>query len=355
MAKKFQRALRGRGALSLPDDRYSELQREELDDGWYREQEERIPRSLFIDHSQAIINYNHSPDVPFNRSMNPYRGCEHGCVYCFARPTHAYLGFSPGLDFETKITYKPEAALLLRQTLAKAAYVCEPITLGINTDAYQPVEKELRITRALIEVLHETQHPFSLVTKSALIERDIDLLSEMAKQDLVQVAISITTLDRHLSRKMEPRAASPRRRLQTVCRLREAGVPVMVLLAPIIPVLTEYELEKILEQVKDAGALDAGYVLLRLPHETKTLFEEWLNAHEPLKARHVMNRMRDFRGGKLYDATFGKRMTGEGVYAELLKKRFWKMKNTLAFAGMPALQCGAFVKPVPKGAQLALF
>ena len=355
MAKNFQMPLRGRGALSLPDDRYSEFNREHLDDGWQQEDRQSRATSLIADNSKKIINYNDSPDVPFDRSINPYRGCEHGCVYCFARPTHAYLGLSPGLDFETQLTYKPNAAALLQQELAKRSYICKPITLGINTDAYQPIERRLGITREIIRVLHDAHHPFTVVTKSSLIERDVDLLSAMAKKRLVHVAVSVTTLNRQLSRHLEPRAATPQRRLQTIQRLRDVGIPVMVLVAPVIPVLTEYELEKILQAVRKAGALDAGYVLLRLPHETKELFEQWLTHYHPLKAKHVMNRIRDCRGGKLYDATYGKRMVGEGPYAELLSKRFSKMKAQLMFQGMPSLDCNEFNKPVLKGSQLTLF
>ena len=356
MAKRLLKPLRGRGALSLPDNRFSALQREVVDDGWCNEEPlSSVTTNVTIDSAKSIINYNDSPDVPFDRSINPYRGCEHGCVYCFARPTHAYLGLSPGLDFETKISYKANAAELLESELAKKSYRCKPITLGINTDAYQPIERKFKITRQLLHVLQKSAHPVMIVSKSSLIERDIDLLASMAQRSLVHVAISVTTLDHHLSRKLEPRAASPKRRLQTIQRLRDAGIPVMVLIAPVIPVLTEYELEAILEAVNEAGALDVGYVLLRLPHETKELFEQWLSEHEPLKASHVLNRMRVLRGGELYDAQFAERMTGKGVYAELLAQRFQLMKRKLAFAGMPDLDTSQFVVPMKQGAQMLLF
>lgn len=353
--KKWQPS-KGRGALSSPDNRFDAMQREQFDDGWQNEPE-LAPQTttLLEDNSKTIINYNDSPDVPFERSINPYRGCEHGCVYCFARPTHAYLGFSPGLDFETKLTYKPNAAALLREALAKRSYVCQPITLGINTDAYQPIERKLRITRSIVEVLHETHHPYMVVTKSALIERDIDLMAQMAQKRLVEIVVSVTTLDRDLARKLEPRAAAPQRRLAVIRQLHEAGIPVSVLIAPIVPVLTEHELENILEAVREAGALDAGYVLLRLPHETKQLMEEWLHAHQPLKAQHVMNRIRDCHGGKLYDATFGQRMVGQGVYAQLLSQRFSTMKKKLAFPGSPALDCSLFTPPAACVGQMSLF
>ena len=348
--------LRGRGALSLPDNRFSELQREDADDGWFKEESlTSVATHVTADSARSIINYNESPDVPFDRSINPYRGCEHGCVYCFARPTHAYLGLSPGLDFETHLSYKANAAELLEQELGKKNYYCQPITLGINTDAYQPLERKLKITRQLLHVLKKSSHPVMIVSKSSLIERDIDVLASMAQRKLVHVAISVTTLDHHLSRKLEPRAASPQRRLQSIRRLREAGIPVMVLIAPVIPVLTECELENIMSEVKEAGAMDVAYVLLRLPHETKELFEQWLLEHVPLKADHVLNRMRELRGGKLYDAQFGKRMVGEGVYAELLAQRFQLMKKKLTFVGMPGLDTSQFVPPVKQGAQMSLF
>lgn len=340
--------LRGRGAPNNPDNRFAEHGREALDDSWGKLDEPAPPlrTELFVDTSKSLINYNDSPDVPFDRSINPYRGCEHGCVYCFARPSHAYLGLSPGLDFESRIFYKPDAAVLLRKELSKPGYQCAPIALGINTDAYQPAERRLGITRAVIEVLAEFGHPFSIVTKSALIERDIDLLAAMAERHLVQVAVSVTTLDRQLARTMEPRAAAPERRLETIRRLRSAGVPVTVLVAPMIPFLNDDELETILAAVREAGALDAGYVLLRLPHEVKDLFKDWLAAHVPLKAERVMNRIRDCRGGKEYDSRFGTRMRSEGEYADLISRRFRLVRNKLGFPGVESsLDCGQFKVP----------
>jgi DNA repair photolyase len=276
-------------------------------------------------------------------------------VYCFARPTHAYLGLSPGLDFESRILHKPDAAALLRRELSKPGYACAPIALGVNTDAYQPVERTLGITRAVIEVLAEFGHPFSVVTKSALIERDLDLLAEMAERRLAQVAISITTLDRPLARALEPRAAAPERRLETIRRLRAAGVPVIVLVAPMIPFLNDHEMETILAALREAGALDAAYILLRLPNEVKDLFKDWLAAHAPLKAERVMNRLRDCRGGKNYDSRFGTRMRGEGEYADLISRRFRLAKQKLGFPGFDApLDRGQFKVP-GRARQLDLF
>ncbi len=272
--------------------------------------------------SRTIISRNKSPDVGFDQSINPYKGCEHGCIYCFARPTHAYLDFSPGLDFETKIVHKTNAADLLRRELAKPAYDCSPIALGINTDCYQPLEKQLGTTRSLLEIMLETRHPVTIVTKSALVERDLDLLAELARLGLTQVALSITTLDEELKRRMEPRTASPRRRLKTVERLAGAGVPTGVMFAPVIPALNDHELEAILEASAEAGALWAGYTVLRLPNEVRPLFKDWLAEQYPLRAQHVMSRVRQIRGGKENDSTFGRRHRGQGLYADLLRQRF---------------------------------
>lgn len=348
---------RGRGALDNPDNRFAEHGREAFDDGWDSLGEPAPPlrTELFADTSKSLINYNDSPDIPFDRSINPYRGCEHGCVYCFARPTHAYLGLSPGLDFESRIFYKPDAPALLRRELSRPSYRCAPIALGINTDAYQPAERRLGLTRAVIEVLAEFGHPFSIVTKSALIERDLDLLAAMAERHLVQAAVSVTTLDRHLARALEPRAAAPERRLETICRLRAAGVPVIALVAPMIPFLNDHELEDILAAVREAGALDAGYVLLRLPHEVKDLFQDWLAAHVPLKAERVMKRIRDCRGGKDYDSRFGTRMRGEGEYADLISRRVRLARKKIGFPGNDTpLDCAQFKVP-GRAEQLELF
>lgn len=309
-----------------------------------------LTTEVIVDNSRSVITYNDSPDIPFDRSINPYRGCEHGCVYCFARPTHSYLGYSAGLDFESRILIKPDAARLLREELSKRSYHCAPLALGTNTDPYQPLERQQRIMRQILEVLAETRHPVSIVTKSALVERDIDLLATMAEQGLAAVFLSITTLDKKLARKLEPRAASPQRRLETLSRLHAAGIPVGVMVAPVIPVLTDHELEAIITAAQAAGARTADYILLRLPHEVAELLEEWLYQHYPLKAEHVMNRIRDSRGGKAYDADFAQRQTGSGQYAGLLGQRFrltcrkHGLQNNL-----PALRCDLFRKPSAGG------
>jgi len=347
----------GRGATISPDNRYSNNQRDYFDDGWGEsdsEQSKKTSTQLMIDNAKSIISYNQSPDVPFDRSINPYRGCEHGCVYCFARPSHAYLDLSPGLDFETKLFHKPNAAELLKAELAKKSYRCAPIAIGVNTDAYQPVEKELKLTRQILEVLIEHKHPFYIITKSSLIERDIDLIAEAAKNNLAQVAISLTTLDRKLSRSMEPRAVAPQRRLQIIKRLSEAGIPVEAFIAPLIPVLNDSELEKLLTTAREHGATDAIYILLRLPREVDEIFYQWLIMHEPLKAEHIMQRVRDMRGGKNYQAKFGQRMRGTGVFADLMEQRFKLAYKKLKFPGGSELQSDIFIAPHPYG-QLGLF
>jgi len=348
---------RGRGATIDPPNRYDSLHREWVDDGWEglaALAQEQVGTRLIADAAREIIQRNRSPDVPFDRSVNPYRGCEHGCIYCFARPTHAHLGHSPGLDFETCIHYKPEAAERLRETLASPGYVPAPLALGINTDAWQPSERRLGLTRRLLEVLCEARHPVSIVTKSALIERDLDLLSEMARRRLVQVALSVTTLDGELARRMEPRAAAPRRRIETLRRLHEAGVPVGVLVAPVIPFLNDHELERILTACREAGASHAGYVLLRLPLEVAPLFDAWLETHYPERRSRILNRIRDCRDGRLYDASFGVRMRGRGIYAETIAKRFRRAAERLGYGPPPALDVTAF-RPPGVGGQLALF
>ena len=342
---------KGRGALSNQTGRFEAHTNEAFDDGWDDPDKfsAKILTQLAIDSAKSVITYNQSPDVPFDRSINPYRGCEHGCVYCFARPTHAYYGLSPGLDFETKLFYKPNAPALLKAELAAKNYRPAPVALGINTDAYQPVERQLNLTRRILDVLHETRHPVSIVTKSALIERDLDLLGSMAQHGLIHVCLSITTLNPDLARRMEPRAAAPKRRLQTLTILAEAGIPVSVLFAPLIPMLNDNELETIMQQAKDAGALDAGYVFLRLPHELKDLFAEWLQTHEPLKAQHIMNRVYEARGGKAYDSSFGLRMRGTGQYAELLAKRYKLAIRKLDFPGLPLFNTSLFRPSVMHG------
>ena len=306
--------------------------------------------------SRSILTFNQSPDLPFDRSVNPYRGCEHGCVYCFARPTHAYLGLSPGLDFETRLFSKPEAAALLEESLRKPGYRCQTLALGVNTDAYQPVERKLEITRSLLQVLRRFRHPVAIVTKSALIERDIDILSEMAQRRLVSVYVSMTTLDAGLARKLEPRASAPQRRLQTIRKLAQAGVPVSTLVAPVIPVLTDPEMDAILAAVKDAGAQSAAYIMLRLPLEVSELFQQWLQEHYPLKAAHVMTRVRDTRGGKDYDSRFGVRLSGSGAFADIIAQRFALACRRLDLKPRDySLDNSAFRVPARSGDQLGLF
>jgi DNA repair photolyase len=328
---------KGRGATSNLEGRFEGWTREPAHDGWsapHAEGDEAPPPLQTIvtpEHAKSIISRNDSPDVGFEQSVNPYRGCEHGCVYCFARPSHAYLGLSPGLDFETRIFAKVNAAELLRRELAAPGYRCRTIMLGVNTDAYQPAERALRITRSVLEVLAECEHPVALITKSALIERDIDLLAPMARHALVHAHVSITNLDPELARKLEPRAAAPYRRVEAIRRLAEAGVPVGVMVAPVIPSMTDRDLEEILERARVAGATSAGYVLLRLPHEVAPLFKEWLGTHHPLKAGHVISLVRQMSGGKDYDARFGARQRGSGEFAELLAQRFRLACRRLGF------------------------
>ena len=313
---------KGRGAISNPDGRFETTQHYWEDDGWFQEETNKPKTTLLVDAAKSIISRNQSPDVPFTQSINPYKGCEHGCVYCFARPTHEYLGFSPGLDFETKLFYKPNAAELLRKELSKKSYRCSVIALGVNTDCYQPIEKKLKIARALLEVMCEFKQPVAIITKSALIERDIDLLADMAREQLAQVYLSITSLDSELSRRLEPRATAPPRRLRTLENLAAAGIPTGVLIAPVIPALNEPELETIVTRVAATGAISANYISLRLPHAVKDLFQQWLRAHYPLKAEHVMNIVRAMHGGNDYEPKFGQRMRGSGEYAELIAARF---------------------------------
>ncbi|HAD29986.1 MAG TPA: radical SAM protein, partial [Methylophaga sp.] len=285
--------------------------------------------------------------------INPYRGCEHGCIYCYARPSHAYLGLSPGLDFETRLTAKPNSAILLKKELAAKSYSCSPISLGANTDPYQPIEREYQITRQILQVLNETCHPCHIVTKSSMVERDIDILQQMARQNLVRVHLSVTTLDPALSRLLEPRASAPKRRLQTIETLRAAGIEVTVLIAPVIPVLTDAELENIVKAVTDAGALDVNYILLRLPLEVSPLFENWLQTHRPDQAQHILNRIHDLRGGKNNDPRFGHRLRGEGIFADLLAQRFRNITKKLQIdSKLAPLRQDLFQAP---GQQLSLF
>ena len=325
-------ATKGRGAVSNIQGRHELNGRERFDDGW-AVSEDDIPapfKTVVSDEvAKSILSRNSSPDIPFNVSLNPYRGCEHGCIYCFARPTHSYLGLSPGLDFESRLFAKVNAPELLRRELARPGYVPEHIAIGVNTDAYQPCERERGITRQVLEVLSECRHPAGLITKSSLIERDIDLLAPMAAKGLACAAITLTTLDAQIARTLEPRAAAPMRRLRTIRTLTDAGILVSVSVAPIIPFVTEPEIERILEAARDAGAVGAHYTVLRLPNEVNPLFQEWLQAHFPDRAARVMNRIRDMRGGKDYDSDFARRMHGEGVWADLIRQRFEKAAERL--------------------------
>ena len=314
---------KGRGAGINPEGRFENVVREAFDDGWHHEQSDAALRThVTVEYAKSIISRNDSPDIPFSQSINPYRGCEHGCIYCYARPSHAYVNLSPGMDFETRLFAKVNAAELLRAELAKPGYRCEPIALGMNTDAYQPIERDYKITRGILEVLAECDHPVSLVTKNALVERDLDILAPMAQKNLVNVFISLNNLNHELARRLEPRAVAPARRVETMRRLAAAGVPVGVIVAPVIPFLTDHQIEPVLEAAYKAGARSAGYVLMRLPYEVKDLFRNWLDTHYPLKARHVMSRVQQMRGGRDNDPNFGSRMRGSGEFADLLRKRF---------------------------------
>ena len=315
-------AVKGRGATLQIDGRFESVKRERFDDDWGTDDEELPPfrTTVTVERAKSVIQRQDASNPSFSQSLNAYRGCEHGCIYCFARSSHGYLNLSPGLDFETKLFAKPDAAKLLRAELAKPSYRCAPIALGTNTDPYQPIEREWQITRQIIEVLAECRHPLTIVTKSALIERDLDLLAQLARDRLVQVYISVTTLDAPLARKLEPRASSPRRRLQAVARLNAAGVPCGVMVAPVIPFLTDAELENVLQAAHEHGARSAGYSLLRLPYELKELFGDWLATHYPLKAEHVINRLREMRGGS--DAGLGSYLRYNDQFSELLAQRF---------------------------------
>jgi len=353
-------AFKGRGAASYVPGRYAVTTAHGEDDGW---------GSIYVDDgtstrpetrvteetARSIISRNDSPDIAFGQSVNPYRGCEHGCVYCFARPSHAYLELSPGLDFETRLFAKVNAAERLQNELARPGYRCAPIALGINTDSYQPIERRFRITRGVMEVLDACSHPFSLITKNASIVRDIELLASMAKRGLVSVYFSVTTLDNQLSAKMEPRASAPHSRLKAMRTLAEAGVPVGVMVAPTIPMINDGELEHILAAAHEAGARAAGYVVLRLPHELKQVWREWLQLHYPDRAAHVMSLIQQMSGGKDYDSRFGQRMRGEGPFAQLIAQRFQKAWRRHGFGRLPALDTSRFVAPRKPTPQLELF
>ena len=353
---------RQRGALSQIQGRFETVERAAFDDGWEREDEPLAPlqTTVTVERARSIISKNDSPDIPFDQSINPYRGCEHGCIYCYSRPSHSYLELSPGLDFETKLFAKTNAAELLREELAKPGYAVSPISLGANTDCYQPAERKYGITRQIIEVLAECDHPLTIVTKSALVERDLELLAPMAQKNLVKVFVSIGTLDRVLARRLEPRAASPQRRLDTLRALSAAGVPCGVMVAALIPALNDKTLEHVLEKAANAGAREAAYVILRLPNELKDLFKEWLATHYPERADHVISIVRQMRGGKDNDPRFGERMRGTGNFAELISKRFAIACKRFGLNGhgggrrLPELDCSQFVPPSPAG-QMKLF
>ena len=347
---------RGRGAVSNAAGRF-DLVRTDESDGWdIPETRAGFKTQVSLEVARSIISYNKSPDLPFDRSINPYRGCEHGCIYCFARPSHAYLGLSPGLDFETRLVARPNAANVLRQELSKPRYKVAPIAIGTNTDPYQPIEKDHRITRACLQVLSEFNHPVAIVTKGAMIERDLDILGPMAARGLVRVGVSLTTLDAGLSRRMEPRAPSPKRRLLMIKRLVESGVPVRVMTSPVIPGLTDHEVEALLEAGKEAGADAASWIMLRLPREVSVLWQDWLAEHEPGKAARVMARLREMHGGRDYDPRWGHRMRGEGEYAEMIGQRFKAAARRVELdQRTAALRCDLFAVPAQAGDQLSLF
>ena len=349
--------LKGRGALSNPAGRFDRTGLEAFDDGWYREETpDSVATSLQPDRARGVITTNDSPDIGFEYSINPYRGCEHGCIYCYARPSHAYMGLSSGLDFETKLFYKADVGKVLEAELARPRYVCKPIMLGSNTDPYQPAERKLAVTREILTVLAATRHPVSIVTKGVLIARDIDILADLARDNLASVAISLTTLDADTKRTLEPRAAAPQARLKVMRALADAGVPVGVMVAPVVPAITDHETERILEAAVAAGARSAAYVLLRLPYEVKDLFKEWLAQHYPQRAEHVMSLVRDARNGRENDPNFGSRMRGTGPYAELIRARFKVASRKLgldSLRGRP-LDTTRFRPPGPAASQLQL-
>ncbi len=349
---------KGRGATQSPAPRYMSVERDAFDDGWGTADEAPavLHTTVTEERVKSVINRNQSPDLPFNLSINPYRGCEHGCAYCYARPAHAYVDLSPGLDFESRLFAKPDAAAVLRGELARRGYVCEPIAVGANTDAYQPVERKFGITRAILEVLTECEHPFTIVTKSALVERDLDLIAPAAAKGLTQVYVSVTTLERELARRLEPRAAAPQRRIETLRRLAAAGVPTGVMFAPVIPALNDHELERVLEHAAQAGVRYAGYIMLRLPREVNPVFKDWLASHYPLRYERVMHRIQDIRGGEESDSQFGRRMRGEGVFAELVAQRFARACRALGLnKSRHQLETRHFRPPRAASPQLDLF
>lgn len=354
--KIAEKSRRARGAMSNDTGRFEKFTKTAIDDGWVQDEPKPFRTQVSIERPRSIIVRNSSPDVPFDRSLNPYRGCEHGCIYCFARPTHAYLGYSPGLDFETRLIARPDAAKVLDRTLRHTKYQVAPLAIGTNTDPYQPIEGRYRVMRQVLQVLERFHHPVTIVTKGTLIERDIDILSRLALRGLVHVGISITTLDATLSRKMEPRVPAPTRRLEIIRKLVAKHIPVRVMVAPVVPALTDHELEPILEASAQAGAKAASYILLRLPGEVADLFQEWLESQYPDRSARVMNRMREMRRGEDYRAEFGTRMTGQGVQAKLLRHRFKLACKTHGLASeLPELRRDLFEPPLAQGNQLSLF
>jgi DNA repair photolyase len=360
--KESKFTLHLRGATSFVQGRFETAQREAFDDGWTAEEREatELRTEVTIERARSILSHNDSPDVGFDRSINPYRGCEHGCIYCYARPSHAYLELSPGLDFETKLFAKTNAAELLKEALARPGYAPSPIALGANTDCYQPIERKYRITRQVLEVLAECEHPVTIVTKSALVERDLDLLSAMARKHLVKIFVSVGTLDRALARKLEPRAASPQRRLDVIRSLSSHQIPCGVMVAALIPALNDGTMEQVLEAAAGAGAQEAAYVVMRLPNELKDLFKDWLAVHYPQRADHVMSIVHQMRGGRDNDPRFGTRMSGTGNFAELIEKRFDLACRRFGLNGHgagrrpPPLDCSRF-RPPRLGGQMPLF
>ena len=355
------RLLKGRGAASNPQGRFENIRHQAEDDGWRSallEQDAPRPRTeVSEERARSMISRNDSPDIAFSQAINPYRGCEHGCIYCFARPSHSYLNLSPGLDFETKLRAKVNLAEVLRAELGRPGYVVSPINIGSNTDPYQPIEKHWRLTRAALELLADCHHPCTVVTRNALVERDLDVLTAMAREQLVQVLVSVNSLDNHLAAKLEPRATAPHRRIRAIRRLAEAGVPVAVLVAPIIPALNDRDMEAVMAQAADAGARCAGYTTLRLPYELKTLFRQWLALHAPQRAAHVMSLVQQMNGGLDYDSNFATRMRGQGVFAELLRRRFEVAcrRHGLGRARELRLDVSRFVPPREASPQGELF
>lgn len=349
---------RGRAAVSNASGRFEAEKRSDFDDGWVvkAETDQVIKTQVFKEVPRKIITTNHSPDIPFDRSINPYRGCEHGCIYCFARPSHAYLGYSPGLDFETKLFYKPDAAILLDRELRNKHYKCAPIAIGTNTDPYQPIERSRRVMQSILEVMSAFHHPLTIVTKSALILRDIEILKSLAARNLVHVSLSVTSLDHKLSRRMEPRAATPKRRLKTLRALSDAGIPTGVMVAPVIPAINDHEIEDILSASQKAGVTSAAFIFMRLPLEIKELFEEWLEENYPDRKMKVLNHLRSIKGGRLNNPNFFDRFKGHGAYATMVRERFHGTCRRLGLNKREdGLDCTRFKPPAIKGTQLDLF